>query len=205
MTDVMLREEEVRRDQLEAVVAAGLKTFIEVGQALLELRDGRLYRATHNTFDAYLRDRFGFTRQHAYRLMGAAETAAAVSPVGDIRNERQARALAGLQPDEQRATYRRAQEQTGVAQPSATALTTARVATDVVEPAPGTRRRRALPEQMRDAAYDLHKLTNRFEKLVGDDRFTQHRETLTRHEPEIHRAVAVLQTALDALRAEVSR
>lgn len=90
-------EQDARRDELEAVVEAGLRTFIEVGQALVELHDGRLYRATHDTFDAYVADRFGSSRQHAYRLIEAAKTAVAVSPMGVIANERQARALAGLE------------------------------------------------------------------------------------------------------------
>ncbi|WP_396019828.1 MULTISPECIES: hypothetical protein [Nostocaceae] len=38
----------------------------------MELRDRRLYRSTHTTFEEYCRDRFGFERRHPYRLIEAA-------------------------------------------------------------------------------------------------------------------------------------
>jgi hypothetical protein len=43
-----------RRTELENVIERGLSTFVEVGNALLEIRDSKLYRETHPTFEAYL-------------------------------------------------------------------------------------------------------------------------------------------------------
>ena len=37
-------------ERCEATIEAGLQTFVEVGTALLKIREGRLYRATHRTF-----------------------------------------------------------------------------------------------------------------------------------------------------------
>ncbi len=37
----------------------------------MELRDRRLYRSTHSTFEEYCKDRFGFGRRHPYRLIEA--------------------------------------------------------------------------------------------------------------------------------------
>ncbi|MCW5319417.1 hypothetical protein GTQ43_39420 [Nostoc sp. KVJ3] len=48
------------------------KAFFEAGKALAELRDRRLYRSTHSTFEEYCKDRFGFERRHPYRLIEAA-------------------------------------------------------------------------------------------------------------------------------------
>ncbi|MBE9209926.1 hypothetical protein IQ244_26215 [Nostoc sp. LEGE 06077] len=48
------------------------RAFFEAGKALAELRDRRLYRSTHRTFEEYCRDRFGFERRHPYRLIEAA-------------------------------------------------------------------------------------------------------------------------------------
>ncbi|MGH2413058.1 MAG: hypothetical protein ACRDEA_05085, partial [Microcystaceae cyanobacterium] len=48
------------------------KAFYQAGQALKKLRDERLYRSTHKTFEEYCRDRFGFKRRHCYQLMDAA-------------------------------------------------------------------------------------------------------------------------------------
>jgi hypothetical protein len=38
-------------------IDGGIKTFIEVGSALLEIRDDRLYRESYGTFDDYCRVR----------------------------------------------------------------------------------------------------------------------------------------------------
>jgi len=48
------------------------RAFFEAGKALTELRDRRLYRSTHPTFEEYCKERFGFERRHPYRLIEAA-------------------------------------------------------------------------------------------------------------------------------------
>ncbi|MBD2498205.1 hypothetical protein H6G75_28370 [Nostoc sp. FACHB-280] len=45
--------------------------FYEAGKALRELRDRRLYRSTHKTFEEYCRDRFGYSRDAAYLKISA--------------------------------------------------------------------------------------------------------------------------------------
>jgi hypothetical protein len=46
-------------DQLEAIVQPGLGTYVDVGDALAEIRDRHLYRASHPSFEAYVRERWG--------------------------------------------------------------------------------------------------------------------------------------------------
>jgi hypothetical protein len=46
-------------DQLEAIVQPGLGTYADVGDALAEIRDRHLYRASHPSFEAYVRERWG--------------------------------------------------------------------------------------------------------------------------------------------------
>ena len=46
-------------DQLEAIVRPGLDAYTEVGDALGEIRDRHLYRDSHPTFEAYVRERWG--------------------------------------------------------------------------------------------------------------------------------------------------
>lgn len=84
----------------ETVIARGLKTFIEVGEALTTIRDSRLYRQSHPTFDAYCKERWGWTAGRARQLIGAAETATNVAIAGGTApaTESQARELAGLTP-----------------------------------------------------------------------------------------------------------
>lgn len=91
-----------RLDELEGVIERGLATFVEVGQALLEIRDERHYRETHDTFEFYCRERWNFSRPQAYRLIEAATVTAELSPMGDIpspASERVARELAPLRAE----------------------------------------------------------------------------------------------------------
>lgn len=72
---------------------AGLQRALAVaGKALATIRQARLYRETHATFELYVQDRWGMERAHAYRLIDAWPVAAALSPMGDT-NERQVREL----------------------------------------------------------------------------------------------------------------
>lgn len=70
-----------RLADLEGVIERGLSTFVEVGEALLEIRDARLYRLTHGTFEAYCQERWGMTKTHANRTIAAAEVVR-LAPIG---------------------------------------------------------------------------------------------------------------------------
>jgi hypothetical protein len=69
------RAEVEHLDRLEAIVQRALDTDLEVGNALAEINDTWLYRATHPTFEAYLRDRWGISRTRGDQLIQAAEAA----------------------------------------------------------------------------------------------------------------------------------
>ncbi|MDV2997313.1 MAG: hypothetical protein N4J56_007018 [Chroococcidiopsis sp. SAG 2025] len=49
------------------------RAFYLAGRALAQLRDRRLYRSTHKTFEAYCRDRFNCSSDAAYLKIAAAE------------------------------------------------------------------------------------------------------------------------------------
>jgi hypothetical protein len=68
------------------------KALIVAGKALEVINRGRLYRETHDRFEDYVLEVWGFKRAHAYRLIEEWPIAAACLPLGDI-NEQQARAL----------------------------------------------------------------------------------------------------------------
>lgn len=72
-TETALSTDEVLElERCEGIIERGLKTFREVGMALVRVRDLRLYRVEHATFEAYCDERWGLKRQRAYELMGAA-------------------------------------------------------------------------------------------------------------------------------------
>lgn len=87
-----------RLEQHELIIEQGLKSFVEVGQALMEIRDDKLYIDADNTFEAYCDRRWNFTRGRAYQLIDAATVVKAVSTIVDIApaNEAQARVLTKL-------------------------------------------------------------------------------------------------------------
>ena len=86
------------------VVTRGVKVFYKIGEALAAIRDRRLYRETHGTFEEFCRAEWGFNASRARQLMIAAETVTNVTAAGlpAPANEGQARELARV-PEEQRA------------------------------------------------------------------------------------------------------
>lgn len=98
-------EEDTRLQELEATIEAGVRTFVDVGLALLEIRDGRLYRAAHPTFDAYCRERWAFSRVRAHQLIEGAEVAGLLTTVNTTppSSERQARELVPLAHEDEQA------------------------------------------------------------------------------------------------------
>jgi hypothetical protein len=82
---------------LEDVIKSGIRTFFTVGRALQDIRAEKLYRHSHATFADYCEHRWGFSRQHALRLMDAAEVQTNLTPTGVVlENEYQARNLPDL-------------------------------------------------------------------------------------------------------------
>lgn len=129
----------------------------KVGAALQEIRDQKLYRSEHETFEEFCQSEYGFERAHAYRLIGFAEVKASVqmSPMGDkIQNERQARALKPV-PVEQRAeVVERAAEKGEV-----TAKTITEAAREVVppqlEPPTGKTSKEDKPQRLDKTGYPI--------------------------------------------------
>jgi hypothetical protein len=92
------------------------RAFFEAGKALAELRDRRLYRSTHKTFEEYCKDRFGYSRRQPYLLMEAAVIFDNLLEKCDRNdhilptNEWQIRPLSKLDPDIQPEAWEQAVE-----------------------------------------------------------------------------------------------
>ncbi len=89
----------IERDDLkryEKDILNDMHAFIRVGKALTAIKNGKLYRETHDTFEAYCIEKFDMGRAHAYRLIAEARVVEDLSPIGDIllpANEAQVREL----------------------------------------------------------------------------------------------------------------
>jgi hypothetical protein len=116
----------------ETIIRGGLETWYQVGTALMEIRDSRLYAGAYKTFEAYCRDRWGITHRHANRQIAAAEVAgiitakdqaaASLGPDGPApSSEAQARELTPLRgnPAAVRKAWTRAWEAAGDKPPPA--------------------------------------------------------------------------------------
>jgi hypothetical protein len=125
-----------RLDELEYRVQKGIQTFLEVGVALAEIRDRKLYRATHDTFEDYVSARWAMSRSYAHRTIAAAEVVTML-PMGNIQptSERQVRPLLKVPPEDRAAAWERAQ---AIATDTGQPVTTAVVEQAVGEIAPNT-------------------------------------------------------------------
>ena len=98
-----------RLTSLENIIANNQYRFFDIGKALKEIRDTRLYKLTlFETFEAYAKKRWDMARSQVYRLIDAYNVVNNLSPNGDILpgNEAQARILAPLDSSEQRKTWK---------------------------------------------------------------------------------------------------
>jgi hypothetical protein len=124
--------EEEQRDRLHLERRVE-RAFFEAGKALTELRDRRLYRSTHKTFEEYCRDRFGHSRRQSYLLMDAAvvfdNLLEKCDPMDHIlpTSERQIRPMTKLEPQQQQEVWLTAVELAGGKVP------TGRIVKDVVQ------------------------------------------------------------------------
>ena len=108
-------QEQQHLTQMEGTIRNGWHGFVTVGEALLTIRDQRLYRAAHRTFGDYCEQVWGWSRQRAQQLMDAAQTSQALSTIGlQPENERQARELKAKTEAKQKA--RAAKDRQGVDQ-----------------------------------------------------------------------------------------
>ena len=91
----------------EEIIERGLKTFIEVGNALLEIRDHEMYKeAGFKDFETYCKDRWNLSISYVKHLIIASETVnvlqdepSSVDNTALPSTERQARELATLRDE----------------------------------------------------------------------------------------------------------
>lgn len=92
--------EQFQFDKYEQIIKDGLNTFLNVGHALAQIRDHRLYRATHQTFEKYCRERWDFGKSYANRQINGYQTInlleSKMAPIGAKNEPSKEEALAEL-------------------------------------------------------------------------------------------------------------
>jgi hypothetical protein len=105
--DILSVQQKERLHELEATIDKGIKTFVEVGKALAEIQDNKLYLEKYTTFEAYSEARFGLKRATAYQYIAAAAVAENVAEVSEQKPTiSQTRPLVGLEPEEQKKVWK---------------------------------------------------------------------------------------------------
>lgn len=101
----------LRLQKCESVIERGLNTFVDVGNALLEIRDSKLYRESYSTFEEYLDKRWNMKQSRAYQFMDSAKVIANLQSSTMVEllpaSERQVRPLTALEPEEQIEAWQR--------------------------------------------------------------------------------------------------
>lgn len=79
--------------QREKIIQSGLNTFYAVGIALAEIKDQKLFLATHGTWEDYCRQRWGMASRTAYQTIKSASVVAGLISSG-IENAPQTESVA---------------------------------------------------------------------------------------------------------------
>lgn len=153
--------ERAKLENYETVIERGLKSFIEVGNALLEIREGKLYRESHDSFSDYLRDRWQMGKSRAYQLINASSVAENVHNCGQnypsLTSESQARELAKLSAEQQAEAWERAVE-TAPKDDDGQPVVTASHIRHTIDPPENAKRQKAKKSE-------FDQVVERFEKL----------------------------------------
>lgn len=175
----------------ETAIEAGAS---QIGKALSVIRDQRLYRESHPTFEAYCLARWGIGRNYANKQIAVVEVTAALGTNGTQLNERQARELAPLldSPQVLQLVWAEAVKESD-GKPTAALIAEVRErfiadlqdeVDDEIERQGGTRperatRRSPLPDAYLRQLVGLRQKAEALTRLTKDDRYTANRSIVT--------------------------
>ncbi|NJK49316.1 hypothetical protein HC931_15115 [Candidatus Gracilibacteria bacterium] len=174
--------EKVRLLELEAIVDRGLQTFYEVGQVLIEIRDRKLYRQTHKTFEAYCKENWSIAKRTAYQLISATKVVENLCAMAHkiLTNERQVRPLTKLPAAQQLEIWQKAVEISPDGNP------TAKIVERLVEEQEAT-------NQNKKPSSEIEQLRQENDRL---------KEELKKQKLEREQRTALVATELERLREE---
>ena len=96
----------------ESIIERVLKTFVEVGGALLAIRESKLYRQEYGTFEEYCKGRWSIERRRAYQLIDASIVVSNIT--NDVKNfshrESHVAPLAAIPVEDQAVAWQQAVE-----------------------------------------------------------------------------------------------
>jgi len=110
----LIKEERELLQKHETTIKKGLNTFVEVGQALLEIRENKLYRIEYKTFEEYCQEKWQIKSSRSYQLIDASVFVKNLHNCGQKpKTESQVRPLTSLEPEVQNAVWQETVEKHG--------------------------------------------------------------------------------------------
>jgi len=126
---------------LEEIIQRSLNTLIESGAALLSIRDKKLWRESHKSFEAYVRDKWDIEKNYANKIIASSETVKKLGTIvpktpraAEITREGQLRELSGVPSESLAAVVNQAAKIAGDDTITAKDLRQAREAVLTVQP-----------------------------------------------------------------------
>lgn len=162
--------ETAKLENLETVIDGGLKSFVEVGRALVEVREGRLYRGNHVTFEKYCQERWGMSADYARKHIAAAETVNLIerdstNTIVLPSNESQVRPLTKLPSEDRASAWMEAIEASPEGRPTA-AIVEEVVASRLPEPSEQAKQKSVTPAKER-ADGEAEKFIREFQETAA--------------------------------------
>jgi hypothetical protein len=148
--EALADDEVILREQLEYEVEQGLDGAFKVANALLQIREKRLYRSTHATYEEYVEDRFQMSSRRARHLTFAAGVVKSLEDAGVSElptNESQVRGLQGLSPEDYKKVWEEAQRVANGKGKSTPGRKDVQTAAGKVGRPKGTKNRKTTPEE----------------------------------------------------------
>jgi hypothetical protein len=220
VTAILTASESTALAEHEAVIERGIQTFYEVGMALADIRDRKLYRADHRTFEEYCQGRWQMTGSRAYQMIDAANVVSTIveTELPPPANEGQARELGRVPAPERAEVWRETVERTD-GKPTAAAvretyeqrqnppsdedlLGGAEFVVHDDTPAaplePPKPKRPPLDKTFMSARVDLERAANRLGSIANDDRFQRNRQMVHGQMTELMIAVEQVAELVEA-------
>ena len=191
ISDPLSTEDKAELKAAERTIARGWDTFVNVGHALAKIRDERLYREEHKSFEAYTRDKWQYGKAYASRLIGAAETVEDLKPTGKKTlpiNEAQVRPLLSLPREKRLETWQKVIEQ------AEGKKLTARLVSQVASDLQGGKKPKA-KRAKRASAADWQKVSEAVENALEAAKFSK--------DAKVQDALTSLKAALEVVRPSV--
>jgi hypothetical protein len=178
----------------ESAIEKGQQTFMEVGNALMTIREGKLYREEHKTFQAYCHSRWGFDDSRARQLIAAAKVTETVTNV-TLSSEAVAREVNKVPEEKRQEVVEKATEKADGKPITARAIKEA--AAEIVEPdEPDT-----VEDWMAAANSELDELARRITSLIKDAEAINNPHLSSAKHGRLSTLTAQLRSAAGTLRA----